>query len=246
MNLDSRIFVLQMIFLAVFFRAEVSIVTIEKAKRLSGSVEFWERVGNREESVDLKKARLSGFIEGRLGLEPPKWWQDRIDWYANFERVGRREVNEEENHTDRGVVRIRQLIKEIEVHLVDTGSKVRLQGAFGNDFKLCYSAVRLLDSSILVACNERDHYLVFRITSTGELLWERRIVWEDRVAVGYSGNSPKPAECEIKLDKDKETAIFFGARPQKSIIAELDLETGSILDSAFLKQASDQKYSTIE
>ena len=232
--------------MVVFFQAEASIFTFEKAKRLSGTVEFWERVGNCVESIDVKKARLSGFIEGRIGMEPPEWWQDRMDLYTNFERVVTLEDFDEENHTEKGVVRIRQLIDEIEVKIVDTGSKLCLKGAFGNDLKLCYSAVRLLDRSILVACNERTHYLVFRITSTGELEWERKIEWKDRVVVGYSGGFPKPAECEIKLDKDKKTAIFFGARPEKSIIAELDLETGSILDSAFLKQTSDQKFITME
>lgn len=269
MHFDFCTSILHVIFLAVSFLGELSTCAAEKPMRLVGTEEYWERVGNERKAVELKIAGLSGFLEGRLGMEPPKWWQDRIelransvsvdfhdldlagDSYSNFARVSNQESREEENSNDLSVISIRQVSGGIEAVVVDNGTKVSLRGDFGKDSELCYSSIRLLDMSILVACIERSDYLVFKLTSAGELVWKRRVEWQDRdaavnpdgpaVAVGRSRAHDKPAKCEIRLNKDRKTAIFFGARPERSMIAELSLEDGLIVDCASLRQVTDER-----
>lgn len=195
---------------------------------------YWRRIVELPITAEAKAARLVGFVEGSMGLEPPIWWQRRLLFLNNWsqENTSNSTLSERASYNrDSGRLSIKiDLLESDPVELnVDPGIELD---------SLQYSLVdQEMNKSVVLVYYAGEVFHIARLSLSSEILWKHKIISDDPILVASSGPAADVPRCEVKVQSDK--IAFFGARLHNNVIVEVSCRTGDINCSATLNQVRD-------
>lgn len=205
--------------------------------------DYWRHLKESKDANAAKIMKFTEFLEARLDVTIPDWWQARLQLSSNGLGSGGplTQNNDIDTRTKRSrrSFAIEQDGEDAKLKFEADGLLVDLDASIADEEKIPATSVdclRLGDGSVVVARLRGDgHLIVARIENRSEIVWYQKttVPNPNNRSAGYTGVA---LDACVEIIRKKNSIIIMGAKLGVSCMFVFELDQGDELDAGIFDQ----------